>query len=82
MISETTRSVIEQAKSIYTEQKAVWEVVRSGEYVAIEPESRECFFAPSFDAAVRAARTRYPKRLSHTMRIGHDAALYIGCMES
>jgi len=82
MISETTRSVIEQAKCIYNAQKKMWEATHNGEYVSIEPESGECFFAASFDAAVRAARAKYPQRLTHTMRVGHDAVFFIGLMES
>jgi hypothetical protein len=82
MISETTRSVIDQAKCIYNAQKKAWEASHNGEYVSIEPESGEYFFAASFDAAVRAARTKYPERLSHTVRVGHDAVFFIGFMES
>ena len=82
MISETTRSVIDQAKCIYNAQKKAWEASHNGEYVSIEPQSGEYFFAASFDAAVRAARTKYPERLSHTMKVGHDAVFFIGLMES
>ena len=82
MISETTRSVIDQAKCIYNAQKKAWEASHNGEYVSIEPQSGEYFFAASFDAAVRAPRTKYPERLSHTMKVGHDAVFFIGLMES
>ena len=82
MISETTRSVIEQAKSIYSIHKTEWEKFHSGEFVSIEPVSGEWFFAESFDAAVRTARLSYPDRISHTIRIGHEATLFIGRMES
>jgi hypothetical protein len=34
--------------------------------------------ADTLDAAVRAARMRHPSRLSHTIRIGHPAALHLG----
>ena len=82
MISDRTRSVMEQAKCIYNTHKAGWESSRSGEYVSIEPQSGDFFFAKSFDAAVRAARTRYPERISHTMKIGYDATFFMGRMES
>jgi hypothetical protein len=49
--------------------------------VAIEPESQEFFIGQSFDSAVTAARTAYPNRVSHTIRIGHQAAFHIGLME-
>lgn len=51
-------------------------------FVAIEPESGEYFLGNTFDAAVKSARTKYPDRLSHTIRIGHRAAFYIGVLES
>lgn len=82
MISETTRSVIEQSKSVYCTHKAEWEELHTGEFVSIEPVSGEWFFAESFDDAVRPARSRYPDRISHTIRVGHEATLFIGRMES
>jgi hypothetical protein len=82
VISETTRTIIDQAKSLYELHKLTWEASHIGEYVSIEPQSGEFFFATSFDAAVRAARSRFPERISHTIRIGHDATLFIGRMES
>ena len=81
MISEVTRSVIERSRRIYAEHCKSWEAEHRNQFVAIEPESGECFFADSFDAAVKAARTRYPTRLSHTLRVGHDAAFHMGLME-
>ena len=50
-------------------------------FVAIEPESGDYFLADSLDAAVRAARSAHPSRLTHTIRIGHEAAFHIGLME-
>ena len=47
-------------------------------FVAIEPESGEYFLGDTFDEAVKSARTKYPSRLSHTIRIGHRAAFHIG----
>jgi len=82
MISETTRAIIDQAKCIYAVQREAWEATRKGEYVAIEPKSGEFFFAPTFDEAVRAARAKFPKRVSHTMRVGQEAVFFIGLMES
>lgn len=82
MISEVTRSVIERAKRIYAEHCECWGAQHPDQFVAIEPESGEYFFADSFDAAVRAARLKYPTRLSHTLRVGHDAAFHIGLMKT
>ncbi len=45
--------------------------------MAIEPESGEYFLGDTLDEAVRAARERHPSRLSHTVRVGHPAALHL-----
>ena len=79
MVSADTRSVIERAKRLYAERlQAVLEPHHRGRFVAIEPESGDHFLADTLDEAVRAARTRHPARLSHTVRIGHPAALHLG----
>ncbi len=46
--------------------------------IAIEPESGEYFLGDTFDQAVKAAKAKHPSRQSHTIRIGHRAALHIG----
>lgn len=83
MVSADTRSVIERAKQIYAERlQAALEPQHRGRYVAIEPESVEHFLAETLDGAVRAARARHPARLSHTVRVGHPAALHLGGAQS
>ncbi len=79
MVSTDTRSVIDRAKRLYAERlQAALEADHRGRFVAVEPESGDHFLADSFDEAVRAARTVYPSRLSHVMRVGHAAALHLG----
>ena len=79
MVSADTRSVIDRAKRLYAEQlQATLEAHHRGRFVAIEPESGEHFLADTLDEAVRAARTRHPDRLSHTVRIGQPATLHLG----
>lgn len=82
MVSDETKSVIERAKAIYEQElRDSLEAAHRDRFVAIEPESGDHFLADSFDAAVKAARSKYPSRLSHTIRIGHRAAFSIGLME-
>lgn len=82
MVSDETKSVIERAKVIYEQElRDSLEAAHRDRFVAIEPESGDHFLADSFDAAVKAARSKYPSRLSHTIRIGHRAAFSIGLME-
>ena len=81
MVSAETKSVIKRAKEIYVSQLQVeLESQHLDRFVAIEPESGDYFLGDSFDEVVKAARTNYPSRLSHTIRIGHSAAFHLGVM--
>jgi hypothetical protein len=81
MVSEETKSVIARAKDIYEQRLRIdLEADRRDQFVAIEPDSGEFFVAETFDAAVKLARSKYPSKLSHTIRIGHAAAFHIGVM--
>jgi hypothetical protein len=82
MVSDETQAVIARAKRLYAEQlQAVLESRHSGRFVAIEPESGEYFLGDTFDQAVKSARTKYPSRLSHTIRIGERAAFRLGGLQ-
>lgn len=79
MVSAKTKSVIDRAKQIYAERlQSALEADHRGRFVAIEPVSGEYFLAETLDEAVRAARTKYPDRLSHTVRVGYPAAFHVG----
>ncbi|MCA9195613.1 MAG: hypothetical protein KDB03_27765 [Planctomycetales bacterium] len=72
-------SVAEQAKAIYlAEYREQLEAERFGDFVAIEPESRDSFVAATFIDAALAAKDRYPSRTSFVIRIGYEAAVHIG----
>lgn len=82
MVSDDTRAVIGHAKRIYADHlQAVLEEQHRNRFVAIEPESGEYFLGDTFDEAVKSARAKHPSRLSHTIRIGHRAAFYIGGLQ-
>lgn len=82
MLSAETKSVIDRAKQIYARQlQSDLESQHMDRFVAIEPESGEYFLGDTFDEAVKSARTKYPTRLSHTIRIGHRAAFHMGVLE-
>ena len=82
MVSAETKSVIDRAKRLYAEQlRTVLEAQHRNRFVAIEPESGDYSLADTFDEAVKLARSKHPARLSHTIRIGHRAALHIGGIE-
>ena len=82
MVSAETKSVIDRAKQIYATQLQIdLESQHMDRFVAIEPDSGDYFLGDTFDDAVKLARSKYPNRLSHTIRIGHRAAFHIGVME-
>ncbi len=82
MVSAETKSVIDRAKQIYANQlQTALESQHMDRFVAIEPESGEYFLRDTFDEAVKSSRTKYPSRLSHTIRIGHRAAFHIGVLQ-
>ncbi len=79
MVSDETRAVIDRAKRLYTDRlRGDLESQHMGRFVAIEPESGDYFLGDTFDEAVRSARTKYPSRLSYTLRIGQRAAFSMG----
>ena len=61
--------------------KTALEPQHLGMFVTIEPESGEYFLSDTFDEAVKLARTKYPSRLSHTIKIGHPAAFHMGGLQ-
>ena len=82
MVSDETRFVIDRVKEIYaTRLQRELETRHMDRFVAIEPESGDYFVGDTFDEAVKSARTKYPSRLSHTLRIGHRAAFHLGVMQ-
>ena len=50
-------------------------------FIAIELESGDYFVGSTFDDAVNAALDKYPDRTTHTIRVGHVAAIHIGALE-
>jgi hypothetical protein len=48
------------------------------QFVAIEPTSGEYFAADTLSEAIGASRRKYPNRLAHAFRVGHQAAVHFG----
>jgi hypothetical protein len=81
MVSADTKAVIVKAKTLYENGlRSKLEQSDFGKFAAIEPESGEYFLGDTLDAAVNAALQRYPDRLTHTIRVGHPAALHMGVL--
>ena len=72
-------SIAKLAKAVYDEDyRTKLESEKFGQFIAIEPESRESFVAPTFIDAALAAKQAHPTKKSFVIRIGHEAAVHIG----
>ncbi len=81
MLSQESKRIAESAKTLYDEKyRATLEKNNHGAFVCIEPESGAYFLGATLDEAVNQAIDVYPDRLTHTLRIGHAAALHLGVM--
>jgi hypothetical protein len=81
MLSEESKRVAVKAKELYSKQlRERLEQSDHGKFVCIEPESGQYFVGNTFDDAVNQAIDAYPNRLTHTLRVGHTAALHLGVL--
>ncbi len=81
MLSNKSKLVAVNAKKLYDDKlRPALERSDSGKFICIEPESGDYFLGRTFDDAVNQAIDAYPDRLTHTMRIGHRAALHLGAI--
>ena len=72
-------SIAKQAKAVYeADHRQRLEVEHFGDFVAIEPESRDVFVAGTFMEAALAAKDQHPSKKSFVIRIGYEAAVHIG----
>ena len=81
MISDESRAVAEKARTLYEQElRARLESTHAGRFLCIEPQSRSYYLGDTLDEAVHAALEAFPDRLTHTLRIGHSAALHLGVL--
>lgn len=81
MLTGDLRDVADRSKHLYEkEYRLSLEKSHWGADVCIEPDSEEYFLGATFDDAVNSAINAHPNRLTHTLRIGHSAALHLGLM--
>ena len=79
MSSQNLDDLVRSAEQIYEQHlRAQLEATHPDEFVAVEPVSGDFFLGKTLSEAIGAARDAHPDRLSHAMRIGHDAALHFG----
>ena len=81
MISDESKVAAQKARKFYESQlRQQLEREYPDRYVCIEPLSGNHFIGETFDDAVNAAIDAFPDRLTHTLRIGHSAALHLGVL--
>jgi hypothetical protein len=79
MSGDNQRDTASAARRIYEERlRAKLERSHIDKFVAIEPVSGEYFLGQTLSEAIGAARTKYPDRLAHALRVGHRAAIHFG----
>ena len=72
-------NIAEHAKAIYeAELKEALEANHFGQFVVIEPQSRDYFVHSEAVQASLAAKQVHPDRRCFLMRIGSEAAFHIG----
>ncbi len=72
------KTVATAARPIYETLKSDLEAQHLNRFVAIEPASGEYFVADTLSDAIGESRKKYPDRLVHTFRIGHNATIHFG----
>jgi hypothetical protein len=73
------QSVADDARRIYDERlRASLEDSHLNEFVAIEPISGDYFLGRTLSEAIGASRAKYPDRLAHALRVGHEATVHFG----
>ena len=79
MAIDDTTAFVQKAEMIYEARlQALLEPEHEDEFVAIEPESGEYFLGKTMNDTAKTARSAYPGRMTHVMRIGHRTALHLG----
>jgi hypothetical protein len=79
MATNSSEQLARAAELIYDQQlKTELELRHRDEFVAIEPVSGDYFLGHTLSEAGNLARKAHPGRLTHIMRVGHQAAVHIG----
>jgi hypothetical protein len=78
MVTSEIDDFVRRAERFYEQLRAQLEESHPDEFVALEPVSGEYFLGKTLSEAMGAAKAKYPNRLSHAFRVGHEAALHFG----
>lgn len=72
MAQTLSSSQLEEAQRIYQQLRFQFEKKYPGQYIAIDPISKEYFINPRLGAALQAASGRFPDRTFYTHKIGSE----------
>jgi hypothetical protein len=79
MASQDVEVLVRSAEELYEAKlQAQLEKTHLDKFVAVEPVSGDYFLGRTLSEAIGAAHDAHPDRLSHAMRVGHQAALHFG----
>ena len=79
MVRENPTNVAAEARAIYESRlKSKLMDKHQDEFVAIEPQSGDFFLGKTLSEVIGASREKYPDRLAHALRIGHQATVHFG----
>jgi hypothetical protein len=71
----TIQTIIEDGKMVYETIRPTLELRFPGQYVAIDPVSKEYFIDPAIGRALAKASARFPDRQFYTTQIGERTAI-------
>lgn len=71
----TIQSTIEEGKKVYETIRPTIEVRFPGQYITIDPASKEYFIDPHMATAMSKAQARFPGRAFYTTQIGERTAI-------
>jgi len=72
-----SKQLTQKALEEYERLKPSIERQHFGEYIAIEPISKEYFIDRSLARALRAAKDRHPDREFYIIKIGYESAIQV-----
>ena len=75
MICNLSKTQIVEAVSVYERLKPTIEKKFLGQFIVIDPISKEYFIAPRLADAIRNAKTKFPDRCFYQIKIGSQSAL-------
>lgn len=71
----TIQSTIDEGKRVYETISPTLELRFPGQYVAIDPISKEYFIDPAIGQSLAKAQARFPNRSFYTTQIGERTAM-------